>query len=230
MEEEFPFPEGAGALAGLLQPHLAALRRLALRLTASRVDADELIGGVIQRLYVHRYRLAQIRDLRPWLYRVTYYQFMEQRRHGGVADPLAPGDGEPVRSWSCAEGQAGDAAPGPELCAFRLQLKDYLGAALARLGALPAPGLAADALADLDNLSLPEIAVRYGLSVATLKSALAEARVALREQLTAFELISARLASRRSACSWRPAGRNMAYRRMRRRSGPGHSPTLRADS
>lgn len=221
-KKEFPFPEDVGVFADQLLPHLAALRRLALRLTASRLDADELLQNVLERLYIHRYRLARIKDLRPWLYRVMYYQFMAQSRQAAdarPADALALEEGEFAavgigRTWACAEGSAGEAAAGPEFCAFSLQLKDYLGVVLGKLG--PQPSAAAPP-ADLDGLSLPEIAERYAVSVSMLKSALTEARAALRAQLCAFELISARLPGRRSACSRRRAPRASAYRRMRRR-------------
>jgi len=191
---DFPFLDGSARLAETLLPHLEPMHRLALRLTGSRMDAEELLAEVLHRLHVHRHRLRGIKDLRTWLFRVTYHQFVRQTA-------LEP-------------------RPGPELCALRLQLKDYLHAALDRIAPRAARS-PAPSLEEIDGLALPEIARRFQVSVPALKAALTEARAALRAELSATELLNARLPARRVGAARRIERPVLSRRRHRRRPWPG---------
>lgn len=208
----------------LLAPHIGALRRLALRLTSSHCDADDLLQGVRLKLHVHRFRLPHVQDLRPWLYRVMYYEFLDQMRQAKKfpAVALDTVDTETLErglhTWVCGEeGERIDELTGPELCAFRMQLKDFVDMALDQLAPLQRQAVA---LHDLEGLSLPEIAQRCAVPLNTLKAALTRARAVLRERLSEFDVLHARLSTRRRAVAVRRAHGRSAYRRVRRR-GPG---------
>lgn len=213
--------DGAPDSDELLAPHISALRRLALRLTASHCDAEDLLQGVRLKLHVHRFRLPHVQDLRPWLYRVMYYEFLDQTRQARKfpAVALDTVDTDTIerglRTWACGEeGERFDELTGPELCAFRMQLKDFIDMALDQLAPLQRQAVA---LHDLEGLSLPEIAQHCAVPLNTLKAALTRARAVLRERLSEFDVLHARLSTRRRAVAMRRAHGRSAYRRMRRR-------------
>lgn len=64
----------------LVQPHLDGLFRFAWRLTGNRQDAEDLVQDVMVKLYPRTPELAEVSDLRPWLNRVLYRQFVDQTR------------------------------------------------------------------------------------------------------------------------------------------------------
>lgn len=210
-----------GAFMALVDVHAEALSRLALRLMQSQVDGDALVRDVMEKLYVHRYRLAHVHDLRPWLFKVMYHQFVRSRwqRHGHWIGSTQDAVESPQTPWICAEEDSvlGDMT-GPEECAFRLRLKDYLDAAMDELSIVPTDAVSRD----LENFSLWQIAERWQVSVHTLHSALVRARTRLRVRLEQFELVSAELSRRRIRfAARRAADRSGARRSYRRRGGGG---------
>lgn len=180
----------------------AELRRLALRLTCNHHDAEDLVQDVLVRLFVHRYRLPHVTDLRAWLYRVTYNQFVTRwRRRGPVLSEMPP---ERVLAdvGELLYPSSADPLTGPERCAFLLQLRDFTAVLLEQLSPQQHQILS---LHDLQGLSLPEIADRLDMSVNTLKSSLTRARSRLRSGLAAYDPMSARLAGRRRGLGRRRA-------------------------
>jgi len=65
------------------RPHMAALRRLALRLTGNRDDAEELLQDVFTGLYANAATLLASDDPGPWLRRVVYRRFVDRWRLPG---------------------------------------------------------------------------------------------------------------------------------------------------
>ena len=64
----------------LLQPHVAVLYRHAFRLTGNVSDAEDLVQDLLVKLYPRRRELTKIEKLRPWLFKVLYRLFIDQRR------------------------------------------------------------------------------------------------------------------------------------------------------
>lgn len=64
----------------LVRPHAAALYRFAYRLLRDRADAEDLVQDVLVKLYPRTGELAEVRDLKPWLFRVVYHQFVDVLR------------------------------------------------------------------------------------------------------------------------------------------------------
>lgn len=177
-----------GASAGftaLLQPHLDSLRRISLRLTRNPNDSQDLLQDVLLKLYVHRYRLPYVRELKPWLIRVLYHQFVDQCRRRAAEraifctyEPVADDDGAAPRP--ALEDFPDEAAASPETCVSRLEVCALLGRALESLSESQRQVVA---LHDVEGLSLPEISQQTQIPLNTLKSSLARARARLREHL-----------------------------------------------
>lgn len=161
------------AFAALLQPHLEKLYRLAYRLTSNVPDAEDLVGDVVLKLYERRDELTSIRELAPWLGRVLYNQFIDDKRRYGrqplkLVDANAGVDEQPGRG---AE---------PLAATLTADIAKSLDAALAKLGE---DHRMVVLLHDSEGYKLKEIQELTGIPVGTLKSRLHRGRERLRELL-----------------------------------------------
>lgn len=172
----------------LLSPHLAVLKRLALRLTRNESDAEDLMQDVLLKLYQGQERVRQIEVLKPWLVRVMYHQFIDQKRHAksgpiflSVHQMASAGtDGNPEGDEMAIAWDQEDQAPGPEAVAYRDQLVGVVAEALQRLR----PGQRAlFLLHHYEGLTAPEIALQTGTPLNTVKSTLKRAHAGLRQDL-----------------------------------------------
>lgn len=172
------------AFETLLRPHLDALYRLAYRFTGNPADAEDLVQDVLIKLYPRRAELASIEQLRPWLARVLYRQFVDNgRRHARSpfaslqqtrdSDQLAPED--PLAALP-------DPAPGPEEMAVLHAGHLCLQQALDSLGADHRLVLM---LHDVEGYTLNELETLLETPLGTLKSRLHRARRQLRDRLEA---------------------------------------------
>lgn len=164
----------------LIRPHLRRLYRLALRLTSSAADAEDVLQDVLIALYRRRDELTRIADLRPWLGRVLYNRFVDHRRrhrrqHLQVVDAHAGADaaGQPLESIpadTCdVEGEAGRALDIRRVQQALEQLSEEHRNVLM--------------LHCAEGYSLEEIQGITGIPVGTLKSRLHRARARLRQLL-----------------------------------------------
>ncbi len=64
----------------LIRPHVLALYQFAFRLMRNRADAEDLVQDVLTKLYGRVDEMAEVRELKPWLLRVTYRQFVDELR------------------------------------------------------------------------------------------------------------------------------------------------------
>ncbi len=151
------------------------LYSIALRITASPPDAED----VVQEAFVSAYRhLGQYRgeaEPRTWLYRITVNAALRRLRDRPPHEYLdeLPETAEPPQDWV---GRTRDPAVAAEL-------RDQLETALHDLG----PDLrAAVILRDVEGLSAREAAQVLEISEAALKSRLHRARVLLRQALADY--------------------------------------------
>jgi len=156
------------------RPHMAALRRLALRLTGNRDDAEELLQDVFTGLYANAATLLASDDPGPWLRRVVYRRFVDhwRRRRADPVDYAAADVGESAPAPTDAPDEAFDRA----LDRQRLQRT---------LDKLSADHRSVLLLHDVEGYTLPEIAATLGVAEGTLKSRLHRARNNLRARLLA---------------------------------------------
>lgn len=168
----------------LLRPHLKPLYRVAYRLTRRREDAEDLVQDLLTKLYPRRDELEGIERLRPWLLRVMYRQFLDQRRQNSrsplhlVSEPQpADATGDPMERLISPDG---DPEAGAEQAAQNLVL---LGA-IARLNEDHQRVLA---LHDIEGYTLEELQIMLDCPVGTLKSRLHRARARLRVLLAEVE-------------------------------------------
>lgn len=64
----------------LIRPHLERMYRLAFRLTGNQADAQDLVQDVMLKLYPRSKQLVAIDKIAPWLGKVIYRQFVDNKR------------------------------------------------------------------------------------------------------------------------------------------------------
>lgn len=160
----------------LLRPHLDRLFRFAFRLTASRAEAEDLFQDVLLKVYTRIDELVDIQDPAPWLCRVMYNHFIDDRRRFARARLVNVTEGQ-------IEGPGIEAFAGnldPERDAERLDNIMRLDRALRTLSE---DHRLVILLHDSEGYKLEEIHRITGDPLGTIKSRLHRARARLREIL-----------------------------------------------
>jgi len=155
-------------LRGLVEPHLALLRRVALRILGCPEEAQDAVQEAILALWRLRGRPPQ---LRGWLVRTVVHRSLHRRR-----SELRR------RRWEDrAAAEPGSSCPlcNPEDELGRRELVAALERALGRLSSEHQIVLALR----VEGLEYDEIAARLELPVGTVRSRLNRARRALRERM-----------------------------------------------
>lgn len=174
--------ESPQSFEALLRPHLDRLYRLAYRLTGTVADAEDLVQDVLIKIYGRREELTSILDLAPWLGRVLYNQFIDEKRRYAARRLHAVKAGDHCgRPGNPAESLPSD-APGPEAHAERWGDITQLSRALDQLSD---DHRLVVLLHDGEGYTLAEIQGVTGVPLGTLKSRLHRARARLRELLGA---------------------------------------------
>jgi RNA polymerase sigma-70 factor (ECF subfamily) len=162
----------AAQFEGLLRPHLEFLYRLAWRFSGSVADAEDLVQDMLLKLYPRAAQIASIEQLRPWLARVLYRQYVDLVRRR-ARSPEEPADLEALEAAAALE-------DGPESRAERGELRARL---LAALDGLNAEQRAVVVMHDVEGYSLEELESILDAPLGTLKSRLHRARERLRARL-----------------------------------------------
>ena len=160
----------------LLRPHMERLYRLAYRFTQSKPEAEDLFQDVLTKTFASLDDLIEIRDPGPWLNRVLYNQFIDNKRRYARQRLLTVAeDNLPEKS---VEAFAGDSNPVRD----RERLDDIIRLQKA-LAALSDEHRTVVLLHDSEGYKLTEIQDLTGDPVGTIKSRLHRARARLREIL-----------------------------------------------
>jgi len=171
------------AFERLVRPHFDRLFRLAWRLTGSKADAEDLFQELLIRAFSKLDALVGVENPGPWLGRVMYNLFVDERRRFArqrmhtVDEGRLPGDG-----------LAG--LPGPDDPAYdrqRIETLERLDRALAQLSDEHREVVL---LHDTEGYKLTEIQKLTDTPIGTIKSRLHRARARLRDILTADGTIS----------------------------------------
>lgn len=164
----------------LLRPHLRQLHRLAYHLTGGAQDAEDLLQDVLMKLFQRTDELSSIVDLAPWISRVMYNLYIDQRRRSrtrrfNFTQPRVgelPEEDELHRVPSPAPGPEDDAS-------VQLDIRRVDRA----LVALSDEHRIVVLLHDGEEYTMEEIASITGVPVGTVKSRLHRARDRLRQLL-----------------------------------------------
>ncbi|MDX1610111.1 MAG: RNA polymerase sigma factor [Halofilum sp. (in: g-proteobacteria)] len=154
-----------------IRPWLDDLRRLAIRLTGSPDDAEDLLQDLLLRLHPRMEEVAALDQPRPWLARVLYRMFVDQwrRRRSG-----------PELDHDAAVDEQAGLEDAPDAVFERGLTRQRLQAALDRL---PAFQREIVLLHDVEGYTLTEVCTITDVPTGTLKSRLHRARLALRADL-----------------------------------------------
>lgn len=155
----------------VIGPYMDHLRRLAIRLTGSTDDADDLLQDLMLRLQPRMDEVVALERPRPWLSRVLYRLFVDEWRRRR-SSPEIDGTAEPD--------DAAGGVPHPEDAFERGLTRTRLQNALDRL-----PGFQRELVImhDVEGYTLVEVAEITETPIGTLKSRLHRARSALRADL-----------------------------------------------
>ncbi len=176
-----PFrPSAQKRFQRMVQPHLQAMHGFAWRLTGNSQDAEDLVQDVVVKLYPRLDELESVDQLRPWLNRVLYRQFIDGlRKKSRQADqPVSDLMGADSQSDWLDSLEADDHSP--ELALGQAQLGPMLDKALARLSPDQRTLLL---LHDVDGWRQEDVAEVLGVPVGTVKSRLHRCRANLRKFL-----------------------------------------------
>lgn len=164
--------EKANRFQKLVEPHFERLFRLAVRLTGTRSDAEDLVQETLTRLFPDTESLAAITELGPYLSRVLYHRFVDDHRARQRRPLTLVGDDELPE-------QPDDAAD-PATLSEAGGRSTRLHQALARLSDEHRQLVL---LHDAEGYALKELEAMTGTTVGTLKSRLSRARARLRDLL-----------------------------------------------
>ena len=78
-----PWPKAfrATRFEELIRPHVMPLYEAAYRFLGNRSDAEDLVQDLLVKLYPRTDEMGAVRELRPWLMRVLYRQFIDSVRN-----------------------------------------------------------------------------------------------------------------------------------------------------
>ncbi len=175
----FPFLRRAQApnsddFETLLRPYIDDLYRLAYRFCNNRDDAEDLVQDVLVKLYPRMSELGTVDELKPWLSKVLYRQFIDGRRRQ-IRSPIVL-----IEDLAAGADQDPHGDPGPEQ-----QLVNEQGVARAQgaLNALSEEHHVLIVLYEVEGYTLPEMAQLLDIPIGTVKSRLHRARTHLQKIL-----------------------------------------------
>lgn len=162
----------------LVVKHMQELRRVAVRLTVSRVEADDLVQEVVLRAWSYRDTYQEGTNLRAWLYGILRNAFLTAHRHRQVE-----------AGWAEKAAQQANARFEQQLCSApqgetdMAKLSNEVAAAMAEL---PRDFRDVVRLVDVDELSYQEAASALGCPVGTVMSRLHRGRSVLKRRLRRY--------------------------------------------
>jgi RNA polymerase sigma-70 factor (ECF subfamily) len=176
----------AGALEALMARYQGRIYRLALGITRSEPDAEEVVQDVFLSLFRKIDTFEGRSRLGTWIYRVATNAALIKRRGKRAEVEVAIEDYLPTfREDGHREGDRAyllaDWSQSPHDELLTVETRALVNRAL---GTLPDSYRTVLVLRDLEELSNEETAEVLGESIASVKSRLHRARMALREQLT----------------------------------------------
>ncbi|MBN1606862.1 MAG: sigma-70 family RNA polymerase sigma factor [Polyangiaceae bacterium] len=160
--------------------HLDALYALALRLTRSPSEGEDLVQDTVLKAIRARDQFEPGTNMRAWLLRILTNAFINRYRRTGLERTVLDGpDGDPLADGWISSATL-EAMRDPESLALRPVLEAEIREAL---DALPADFRLVVLLSDVEELSYKEIADIVGCPIGTVMSRLHRGRRLLKAQL-----------------------------------------------
>ncbi|KAF0190599.1 MAG: RNA polymerase sigma-70 factor ECF subfamily [Gammaproteobacteria bacterium] len=165
----------------LLRPHMARLFKLACRFTGNVPDAEDLIQDLLIKLYPRCVELEKLEQPAPWLARVMYRMWVDQRRRYHRSPVIFAEDLVQFAQADAAVNHVGAVSAD---CPARLYEREYSRRRLQQaLYDLSDDHRTVVLMHDVEGYSLNEIGDILDCAVGTVKSRLHRARACLRQGL-----------------------------------------------
>ena len=159
-------------------PQLRALRGFALKLTRSRVDAEDLVSETIVRALERWTQYRPGTNIRSWLFTILYHQFIGRWRRIDTRELAYDFGAEGAGVEETAIGEAD-----PERRFYDSFIDEEITRAV---HGLPEEYRTAVILSDVEDLRYAEIAQRLGVPEGTVKSRLFRGRRLLQQKLARY--------------------------------------------
>jgi RNA polymerase sigma-70 factor, ECF subfamily len=156
-------------LAALVETYSTLLFRVAYSILRNRAEAEDTVQDTFVRVLQHRGTLPAVRELRPWLVRITWNLALDRRRR------IRPEQMDPT----LAANLFGRDTPADQALADAQQIHAVFSA----IDKLPALERQVLLLSALDELDTTEIAAITGKSESAVRSLLFRARTHLRTRI-----------------------------------------------
>jgi len=154
-------------LSARIEAKIPRLRRYALFLTHSPVEADELVQDCLVRALSKIHLWEEGTNLDAWLFTIMRNEYTNKvRRWSREGTSIPVGEDEPLLTRGAAQGA-------------RLELRDLDRA----IGRLPRKTRTVLLLIGLEGMSYRAVADVFGVPVGTIRSRLSRARAQLRRQI-----------------------------------------------
>lgn len=165
----------------LLRPHIPHLYKVALRLAHSTEDAEDLVQDLLIKLFPRTEELAEIENLRPWLSKILYRQFIDQwRKQSRIPPSISTTDDQQQAIYDELPAQTAE----PYKALTQHQLKQNLDRALQALNPEQRTLIC---LHLMDGYDLNELALVFEVPVGTIKSRIHRIKAQLKISLNKME-------------------------------------------
>lgn len=166
------------AFTELVERHQPTCKRLALSILRDQSDAEDEVQNALWKAYEHLGQFQQDAKFSTWLSRIVVNQCLMRLRKDRRARFLYLDEG--VAGEEVATLDLRDLTESPEEALAHLEIGAVLKAEINRI-----PPMLRDVfvLRDVEEMPMPDVASRLGISIAAAKSRLLRARLELRERM-----------------------------------------------
>ncbi|MBL0157265.1 MAG: sigma-70 family RNA polymerase sigma factor [Bryobacterales bacterium] len=166
------------AFTELVERHQPTCKRLALSILRDQSDAEDEVQNALWKAYEHLGQFQQDAKFSTWLSRIVVNQCLMRLRKDRRAKFLYLDEG--VAGEEVVTLDLPDLAETPEEALAHLEIGTVLKTEINRI-----PPMLRDVflLRDVEELPMPDVASRLGITIAAAKSRLLRARLELRERM-----------------------------------------------
>jgi RNA polymerase sigma-70 factor, ECF subfamily len=166
------------AFTELVERHQPTCKRLALSILRDKSDAEDEVQNALWKAYEHLDQFQQDAKFSTWLSRIVVNQCLMRLRKDRRARFLYLDEG--VAGEEVATLDLPDLTESPEDALAHVEIGAVLKTEINRI-----PPMLRDVfvLRDVEELPMPDVASRLGISIAAAKSRLLRARLELRERM-----------------------------------------------